>query len=362
MGLPRINITFRAQAATINRRSGNGIVAAIIVNAAGEGGSPSGLYELRSEADMPVGLTAGNQAHIKRIFAGNVGRPAKVLLYVCPTAEFDAALTKLATVQFDWLVAPSDRSLGNMTVFAEWIINQRANYDATYKAVLPNSASDHEAIVNFTSSGIVADGVTYNAADYCGRIAGMLAGTPLTHSCTYAVLPEVSDITRLTRDEMDAAVDAGQLILVHDGVKVKLGRGVTALTNLADDKCAELKKIKIVEALDLIKSDLRVLIQDNYIGKLPNNYDSKCLLIVAVKSYLTELEAAGILWPGTSAVDLDMDAQRAYLAAQGADISNMTDREIREANTGDKVFLAANIRVMDAIEDIVLPITYTGGE
>ncbi|HCR2123725.1 TPA: phage tail sheath protein, partial [Clostridioides difficile] len=38
------------------------------------------------------------------------------------------------------------------------------------------------------------------------------------------------------------------------------------------------------------------------------------------------------------------------------DISNMKEQEIREANTGSKVFLKAKIKMLDAMEDIDLSI------
>ena len=59
---------------------------------------------------------------------------------------------------------------------------------------------------------------------------------------------------------------------------------------------------------------------------------------------------------GQSTVDIDMDAQKTYLQSIGTDTSSMTEQEIRSANTGDKVFLAASIKILDAIEDITFNI------
>ena len=41
----------------------------------------------------------------------------------------------------------------------------------------------------------------------------------------------------------------------------------------------------------------------------------------------------------------------------GTDTSKMSQQEIKEANTADKVFLEASIKILDAIEDISLNIT-----
>ena len=179
----------------------------------------------------------------------------------------------------------------------------------------------------------------------------------MTISCTYAPLAEVSDIVRLTRAEMDAAINAGKFILFHDGEKVKVGRGVNSLQTTTQDKGDAWKKIKLVEVMDMIQTDIRTTAQDSYIGKYANSYDNKCLLISAIKGYLTSLEQAGILRAGSSSVGIDTAAQEAYLQSTGVDTSKLSEQEIKEANTGDKVFLQASIQILDAIEDINLNIT-----
>ena len=204
--------------------------------------------------------------------------------------------------------------------------------------------------MNFTATGIQAEGDVFDAAAYCGRIAGLIAGTPMTQSVTYAPLPEVEDIDRLTSAEKDAAVGRGELILTHDGEKVKLGRGVNSLVDPAG-RSEVWRKIKIVELLDLLQWDLRLAIQDNYIGKYQNTYDNKLLLITSVKLYLQVLEKDQLIEPGFSC-GLDLDEQEKYLQSQSKNTADMTERAIREANTSTHVFLAADIRPIDAIEDV----------
>ena len=162
---------------------------------------------------------------------------------------------------------------------------------------------------------------------------------------------------RLTREAMDAAVDAGKFILFHDGEKVKVARGVNSLQTTTQDKGDAWKKIKMVEVMDMIQTDIRTTAQDAYIGKYANSYDNKCLLVTAIKGYLVGLEQSGILQAGSSSVGIDLAAQEAYLQSVGTDTSKMSQQEIKEANTADKVFLEASIKILDAIEDISLNIT-----
>jgi len=270
-------------------------------------------------------------------------------------AELTEALGYFAMQQVDYLAGPADCSEEEAATIAGWIKTQRTN-DYTPKAVLPKVKADSEGVVNFTTDEIKADGKTYNTAQYCSRIAGMLAGTPMTISCTYAPLPEVTDIKRLTKVEMDAAIDAGELILYHDGEKVKIGRGVTSLTTLTVDKGEAFKKIKIVETVEMIRTDIRRTAQDSFIGRYPNSYDNKCLLITAIKGYFEQLEAEGILARGKSEVRIDLEAQELHLKAKGMDTSKMSEQEVKEADTGSNVFLWAKISILDAVEDILLGI------
>jgi len=353
MGLPNINIKFAKQAATSIARSEKGVVAIILRDANANGG-----VVLTSNTQIPSTLGVENKAYIERAFIGYVNPPRKVIVYVLPVnaEDLSAALTYLETQTFDYLVGPTNISPEECLEVVNWIKAQRAD-GFKPKAVLPNTAADSEAIINLTTEGIMVGNVEYAAAGYCSRVAGLIAGTPMTISCTYALLPEVSDVDRLTKSQMDEAIDSGEFIAFYDGEKVKVGRGINSLQTLTQEKGETFKKIKIVETVDMIRKDLKQTIEDHYIGKYSNSYDNKCLLITAIKGYFSGLEDAGILQKDTSVVEIDLDVQESYLKEKGIDTSLMNEQEIKSAITGEKVFLKAQIKILDAIEDIDLNIT-----
>lgn len=356
MGLPNINIAFSTQAASAIERSEKGVVGIILKDAAGLGAH---ILTKPTQVATELGdLGVENQEYVKRAFLGYVNPPRQVIVYVLPDTAEDLAeaLDYFAGVVVDYLVGPPTCTATEAGEIAAWIAAQRAD-GFTPKAVLPEIDADNEGVINFTTTGIVVGDKTYTPAEYCSRIAGLLAGTPMTISCTYAPLPEVSAVDKLMKDELDAAIDAGEFVIFHDGQKVKVGRGVNSLQTTTQEKGEVFKKIKIVEAVDMIKRDIKTTAEDNYIGKYANSYDNKCLLISAIKGYFTGLENEGILERGTSVVEIDIDAQEAYLQSKGIDTSKMTLQEIKEAATDDKVFLRARIRILDAIEDIDLNIT-----
>lgn len=351
MGLPNINIEFKTTAASAIERSEKGVVGIIIKDAAS-----SGAFTLTKVSQIPAQLGTANREYVERAFSGYINPPKKVILYVQPSTSTDLSegLAYMATQTIDYLAGPPDIATAECTAIVAWIKSQRAD-GYTPKAVLPDTQADSEAIINFTTSGILVNGTKYTAAQYCSRIAGLIAGTPLTISCTYAPLTEVTSVDPMTKDQLDAAIEAGKFVIFYDGEKVKVGRGVNSLQTTTQDKGSAFKKIKIVEAVDMMNSDIRMTAQDSYIGKYSNSYDNKCLLISAIKGYFATLETEGVLKSG-SAVEIDTDAQEDYLEAHGTDTSKMTAQEIKEANTGDKVFLTASASILDAIEDIDLTI------
>ncbi len=355
--MPKITVAFRAAASTAITRSTKGVVALIIRDAVATKTEQS--YELTSTAQIPDGLGEANKAAIRRVFAGGVNPPRKVLVRVINASATItancAALKWLATQQFDYLAGHDELSAEEAGVIKTWIATQRADHNAIYKAVLPNLAADHEAVVNFTASGIRVRDKTYTTAAYCGRIAGLLAGTPMTQSGTYARLPEVDDIERLAPADEDTAVGAGKLILTHDGIKVKLGRAVNSLTTVAAPKTGAWQKIKIVEILDMVARDIRLTIQDNYIGRAANSYDNKLQLVTAIRGYLADLAASGLIETSFTC-DLDLAAQEEWLQSHVGPTGSMSVDEIRKANTGTHVWLTIYITPVDAMEDVFIHI------
>ena len=206
-----------------------------------------------------------------------------------------------------------------------------------------------EGIVEFATDNIKVGAKTYSVCEYCARIAGLLAGLSMTESATYQVLPEVDGIAESETPDDD--IDSGKLILINDGEKVKIARGVNSLHILSGDKTADMKKIKIIEGMDLMRDDIRTTFENNYIG-INNSYDNKIMFVAAVNQYFDSLVRQGVLYDEyENAADIDVNAQREWLAEK-YDISEYTDDQIRKAKTGSFVFLIASVQFVDAIEDL----------
>lgn len=349
MKLPSINIIFKEAGTTAIERGERGVVALILKDTIGTGvTNPVTIY---SSKDIPNSLSDINKEQINLALMGYQKAPKKVIAYINTAADYKEAQKYFETVKWDYIAVP-DILDADVTAFASWVKDLRNNRDIKVKAVLPNCAADHEGIINFATQNIKTQDKTYSTKEYCSRIAGLLAGTPLTISATYAPLLEVLDCDHLTKDDSDAAVDSGKFILINDGTKVKVGRAVNSLVTTANDKGEDFKKIKIIDIMDQIHDDIKKVVDDNYIGKVSNSYDNKCLLTTSIGGYFEELEMEGLLDRDKNKVTIDLEGQKAYLKSIGVDVDRMKEIDIKQANTKDKVFLAANIKILDAIEDM----------
>ena len=346
---PNVSVSFTELGISAITRGDKGTVALIVRDEAAV--EP---FSITQASQTPDTLGKETQDYIKRTFLGYVNPPKKVIVYVMGAEDKLAnALDYMAAQVFDYLCGPADCTAEEASDIASWVKSQRQNNGAKYKAVLPNHKSDHYAVVNFTGDAMTDGTTVWATAEYCSRIAGLLAGTPMKIAATYAPLPELSDCARLTKEEADEAVGNGELCLVWDGRKVKLNRAVTSLTTTSEGMLDSFKKIKIVEIMDLIRTDITATAEDEYVGKFANSYDNKMLLATAIRGYLMGLEQSGLVQSGYT-VDLDLDAIEQYLTARGVDTAELGERDLRQADTGSEVFLVVQCKILDAIEDITI--------
>ena len=55
--------------------------------------------------------------------------------------------------------------------------------------------------------------------------------------------------------------------------------------------------------------------------------------------------------------EIDLRAVREYASEQGTDVSKMSDSDLLNYNTGSRLFVRANISILDTIEDLDMTIS-----
>lgn len=362
LGMPNPVIAFNEAGIEAIERSKRGIVALILEESTETIAKVGSLGTLYTVDDIPEDLTEANKDYLLKAFLGYVTSPYRVKFALQPVEEddntankFEPGLELLATERFDWLAIPTIAEAQKEMV-GTWIKSNRETKYKRVKAVLPSYVGDHEGLVNFSNTKIVTKTKTYSPAEYTARIAGLICGTPMKISGTYAPVNEVIDCDRHTIDENDEKVNKGEFFIWYDGEKFKMSRAMNSLTTTTQGKLESYQTIKIMETVDMIYDDIRRTTQDSYIGKYSGAYDNKVLLITAIQGYLKQLENEGLLVKDASQVDIDVEAVKAYLMSIGKytkeQLAAMKDDEIKRLDTKKKVFLRAKITILDAMEDI----------
>ncbi len=361
MEMPGLNLDFIEKAATAIKRGDRGIVALILKE---ENVPETNPVTCQSNDDILKTLSDANKQQIKFALIGYNNMPKRVVAYVLKddAEDYSEAFKYFKTCKVNYLAVPTVETDGKKDDVVSFVKKERESGNKI-KAVLPNVKADTEGIINYTTKSVYIEEKEYTTEEYCSRIAGVLAGTSLKSSATYASLTELTDCTRLEKAERNTAVNNGEFIVWWDGEKVKTGRAINSLQTMTEEKNKQYKKIKIIDAIDMIDDDLHKSIEDSYIGKYANSYDNKCLLISAIGTYLQQLKSDGVL--SEYSIAIDIDATRTYLKGLGKkvlvngiekDVNELTDDEVKRADTDANVYLKGAIKVLDAIEDVYLPI------
>lgn len=181
---------------------------------------------------------------------------------------------------------------------------------------------DQDTIINLTKGGSLGER-EYTSGEYTPYLAGLVAGTPINEAITYAQVP-LSDVNhRLKNSQVEDALRAGSLVLVHDGEKVKVEQGITTSGD----------KIRKVSARQAIATDIEKTARDSWIGRINNSDAGQATILSGIKTYLETLETAGVL------TDL------------------VVEKSARYESEGDKFFIDIAYTELDSMERIFLTIS-----
>lgn len=332
---PGLYINFKNAAIAQITGGARGIVAIPLKTYSGQATAKT-FYTIEREGDA---IILFGQANIQSIKFALQGGAQRVLVYTMPTgavaADYVAMREAYEARPFNVFVFDAESDATEQDNTLTWLKRNREEKKHFMFVAGGTSADDQDStvgnarsvgfnddyVVNLIS-GVTINGVDYTSAEYAPYIAGLVAGTAINRSITYTQV-NVDDVTkRLRNSEIVAALQAGSLVLVHDGEKVKVEQGITTAKT----------KIRNIRARQAVATDIEKTARDNYIGKLDNNEDGQMALINAIKAYLETLEVNNVL----TDIVVTLDPQR--------------------PSVGDSVFLLIGYREIDSMERIFLTI------
>lgn len=378
MGMPSIEIIFKQLAVSAIARSQRGVAGVIMVDdTVGADKITKKTYLRETDIDKTL-YTAANLRIIKRMFLVAVNKV--VIISIGSQVDFAEALKLIRKVKLNYIcttAADKQQELANAVLAYNSEFQGRKIKGVVYKATVADdkhiiNCKNEDLIENVTDSDGNATTEAIKMRDYLPRITSVLANLPMNRSITYYVFEDLAEVDDLTDVESsitnDSLIDDGWFILVNDDEEVRAARGVNSLTSFTSTDSEDMSKIIIVESMDLMIEDIYNTFKEKYIGKYKNYYDNQMLFICAVNSYFKVLEDEEILDPNYTGNDdlgttgnmayIDVEAQRnAWLSVGKAAAADWSDEKVREMSFKSKVFLAGNVKILDAVEDLRFVIT-----
>ena len=352
MGLPEILINFAKRAASLIQRSQRGIACIVIKDDTDKSFSVK-RYKFSTDIETAK-FTAKNVEYIKDAFLA--GPNEVIVVRIDLASAFSDAAAILDTLKYNWVAFMAATEQQDLATYikAKNTANKARQIKAiTYKATI----TDDMHIVNFTNENIKKKESAQEAGwNYLARLIGIFAAMPLDQSGTYYLLPDLESVTE--PEDVNQAIDDGELVIINDDGEPKIGRAVNSLQTLSATVTEDMKKIVIVEAMDMIQEDIYAEFKNNYVRKFKNRYDNQALFISAVNGYFKGLTKEDVLDPDyDNRSFVDVDAQRDMHIAMGkTEAEEWTEFEVKKNTIGSKVLLAGNIKITDAMEDLTFNI------
>ena len=353
MGLPDIRVEFKKLAESASARSTRGILAVILRDTTSGVTWTEKTYAVLSDVDA-ADFTAANYKSLARAFLATPFLVRVIRVGASGTvADAAAALERAA---YNWVCTPVAALQSELAAYVKTVNTARRLRQA--KAVVcgvPDADDMH--VVNVGNASVTPTGESSATpmAEYLPRIAGLLAACPITGSATYAVLDDLTDAAAVP--DPDAAIDGGSLVIIREDTQWRIARGVTTLQTVTGDTTEDMKKISVVEAMDMMKEDISLIFKAHFMSKVRNSADNQALFCSEVLLYLQDLQGQSILDPDVApVVQIDVAAMRKAWTAAGVDVADLTDAEVRKKTFRSYLYAAASFRVLDAMEDLVMAI------
>lgn len=354
IGLPKIEITFRQLAATAVTRSTRGIVALIVKD---DTDTSFDLVEYTSGNDVETAkFTATNAQYIKDVFAAS---PNKLLVVRVGTEEgnpVNAAIEALGWRKYNW-IGFAEGNPTEQTALVTHMKSAKARKNVT-AVVFGTTNPDAMNVVNLTNTkGYDAEGAEITGEKLVAKILGILAATSMTETATYKVVDNLVSVEEPA--DVEAAIGKGEFVLINDEGTVRIGRAVNSLVTLGTGKTEDMKKIAIIEALNLMREDITTTFKNDYLGKYKNNYDNQVLFISAINSYFDALADEQVLdSEAENVANVNVEAQRAAWVGTGkTEAAEWEDATVKVKTFRSNVYLSGNVKVLDGMEDLQFDIT-----
>ena len=247
--------------------------------------------------------------------------------------EYDVAQTLLEQENFELLYLDNG-STAVVNDYQIWV-NERRNLGKRFTLITGSTLGETPSVSSIRAKGIGVPHVVYVSPGYketipavgpyqrdieetypgylvASKVAGIIAGIPLSSSPTFQQIKGITDLERrFTSEEVGDLLESGVLPLVWDGARYKIEKGINTLIQdgFGADYNEYYTKIKTLRILDNINNEMKMIIDENFIGRVPNDEDGLDDILIFSRHYLsTKSTARLILNNYTAEIDPNFEA------------------------------------------------------
>lgn len=174
-------------------------------------------------------------------------------------------LGKLEAYSFN-AVGCDSKDVSVSSLYATFVKRMRENIGTKCQAVVFNNASDYEGVVNVVNTTKESEtGLIY-------WVTGIIAACEINQSNTNKTYNgEYTVDVDYTQTELEDAIDSGKFMLHKVGDDVRVLKDINSLVSTNTEKGDDFKSNQTIRVIDQIATDVALVFNNKYIGKIQNN-------------------------------------------------------------------------------------------
>lgn len=175
-------------------------------------------------------------------------------------------LDDISGYSFNALTVISDNESINQLV-AEYTKRMRDTIGKKFQSIVHNYFADYEGVINI-------DPYAVSEEDYLVAywVAGAVAGCEINESLTNKVYDgEIEIDSFYTQSQLENKIKSGEFVFHRVGDKIRVLKDINSFVSVTTEKGKMFQNNQTVRICDQIASDVAILFEEYYMGKVPND-------------------------------------------------------------------------------------------
>lgn len=193
-------------------------------------------------------------------------------------------LDDISGYSFNAITVISDNESINQLV-AEYTKRMRNTIGKKFQSIVHNYFADYEGVINI-------DPYAVSEEDYLVAywVAGAVAGCEINESLTNKVYDGEIEIDSLyTQSQLENKIKSGEFVFHRVGDKMRVLKDINSFVNVTTEKGKMFQNNQTVRICDQIATDVAVLFEEYYMGKVPNDTSGRNSLWADLVKYHEKL-------------------------------------------------------------------------